>query len=186
MMMVVGIHGFCSWISGLPLSVLTLQASCLLLSGFPGPVMGVSSWGQLTHIHKEQHRVPSPGKGRTLSTPEAGWGELAPQKEVDLGPIWPPPFVCTSCEEFVSDQVYSCMVCWSRDCCGRLARKPLGRDHLSDLKVVPLLWDCLKVVFTNHWIDWSCHLPLMTWSSLASWVFIEKPLLRACHVQALC
>lgn len=45
MMMVVGIHGFCSYISGLPPSVLTIQASRLLLSGFPGLVGVVGWWG---------------------------------------------------------------------------------------------------------------------------------------------
>lgn len=44
-MMVVGIHGFCSYISGLPPSVLTIQASRLLLSGFPGLVGVVGWWG---------------------------------------------------------------------------------------------------------------------------------------------
>lgn len=31
-------------------------------------------------IHKEKQGVPSPGKGRTLSVPEAGREEFAPQK----------------------------------------------------------------------------------------------------------
>lgn len=113
-MMVVGIHGFCSCISGLPLSVVTLQASCLLLSGFTGLVRGVSSWGQLAHVHKKQHGVPSPGEERTLSTPRGRWGRVCTSEGSQLlGPVWPPPFDRISCEEFVSDQGCSCMVCWS-------------------------------------------------------------------------
>lgn len=84
--------------------------------------------------------VLSPGKGGTCSTLEAGRGESAPQKDVGSWVLFGLlhlivfPVKNLYLTEFIpvwSVEVGTAVV--------DLARKPLGRDPLRDLKVVPLL-----------------------------------------------
>lgn len=146
--MVVGIHGFCGRISGLPSSVLTLQASCmLLLHGFPGLLSGTALEGKLLGAtglsvkNNVGHLAPEKGEP---CLPKRQVGESsAPQKCVSSWVIGLLHLIVFLVKNLCITKFAPGWSVEVGESSGGLARKPLRRAHPRDLKVVPSVRDCL-------------------------------------------